>query len=233
MPLIIAFCHKHHLYDRLNDRKVNSNSKMPRLGGVGIGLSFILAVTILRFLQIDEFHVIYGSYSLRPIIIGATIIFLMGLFDDLLDLRALLRFVLQSAAALIVMFAGYRFKFMIVPFGKGVLNFGAFSYPLTFLWIVGITNAINLIDGIDVLADGFPSTKNPAHSVFSDVHPRHDLSELSLHTTFVELRAEPVDARGNVRVFLPPQSAREGTERHKHLMTRSVPRKAHSVFTVS
>lgn len=166
IPLIIAFCHKHQLYDRLNDRKIHSNSKMPRLGGVGIAVSFILTIVILRYLQIDAFEVAYGSYSLKPIIIGATIIFLMGLFDDLIDLRALLKLALQAAAALIVMLAGYRFKYMIVPFGKGILNFGAFSYPLTFLWIVGITNAINLIDGIDGLAGGISGLVAMAFALF-------------------------------------------------------------------
>jgi len=166
IPLIITFCHKHKLYDRLNDRKVHSESKMPRLGGVGIALSFILTILILNIFQFDEFHLMYNGYPLWPIIIGAIIVFLVGLFDDLIDLRAWPKFLLQSLAACIVMISGYRFKYMIVPFGKGILDFGILSYPFTFLWIVGITNALNLIDGIDGLAGGISGLAAIAFALF-------------------------------------------------------------------
>ena len=166
MPLIIQFCHRHQLYDRLNDRKVHSDSKMPRLGGIGIALAFILSIVIIRIFQIDEFHQLYDGYRLWPIIAGASTILLTGLLDDLIDLTAWQKLTLQSAAAIMVMLAGYRFKFLVVPFGSGVWNFGLFSYPLTFLWIVGITNAINLIDGIDGLAGGISGLAALAFALF-------------------------------------------------------------------
>jgi UDP-GlcNAc:undecaprenyl-phosphate GlcNAc-1-phosphate transferase len=165
-PLIIAFCHKHQLYDRLNERKVHSESRMPRLGGVGIAFAFILTIAIIRIFQVDQFHLLYNGYKVWPIVLGASIVFLTGLLDDLIDLRAWMKLVLESTAALMVMLAGYRFKFLLVPFGTGVLDFGVFSYPLTFFWIVGITNAMNLIDGIDGLAGGISALVALAFALF-------------------------------------------------------------------
>ncbi len=59
----------------------------------------------------------------------------------------------QIVAALLVIFAGIRVEFITHPF-KGIISLGYWSYPLTLLWIIGITNAVNLIDGLDGLAAG-------------------------------------------------------------------------------
>ncbi|MEJ5184149.1 MAG: MraY family glycosyltransferase [Rectinemataceae bacterium] len=154
IPLVIRFCHRYRLYDRLNERKIHKEERMPRLGGVGIALSFILTVSVIAILQRNEFANFRDHLAVWPIIGAATLVFLTGLLDDLFDLSAWIKFGLQSLAAVIVMAAGYRFRYMQIPFGTGLLDFGLVAYPLTFLWIVGVTNAINLIDGIDGLAGG-------------------------------------------------------------------------------
>lgn len=166
IPIVISFCHKHRLYDRINDRKVHKDSRMPRLGGVAIAFSFVSSILFLQLLQKDDFMRMNGGYSLWPIITGGLIVFLTGLLDDLYDLRAMTKLALQSLAALIVIASGYRFKFMIIPFGAGILDFGNVSYFLTFFWLVGITNAINLIDGIDGLAGGISALAALAFGLF-------------------------------------------------------------------
>jgi UDP-GlcNAc:undecaprenyl-phosphate/decaprenyl-phosphate GlcNAc-1-phosphate transferase len=77
--------------------------------------------------------------------------------DDMFELSAKIKFIAQIAAALIVvMYGGIQVEFINLPFG-GVIEFGYLSIPLTVIWIVGVTNAINLIDGLDGLAAGVSS----------------------------------------------------------------------------
>ena len=120
---------------------------MPRLGGLAIYLSFIIGLLIIRP---DD------PYTF-PIVIGSLIIIVTGVLDDVMELSAKLKLLGQLAAALVVVLGGgLDVDFINLPFG-GQLNFGYFSIPLTILWIVGITNAINLIDGLDGLAAGVSS----------------------------------------------------------------------------
>lgn len=131
--------------DRPNSRKVHTTI-MPRLGGLAIYLSFIIGLLVLQ--PENEFAI--------PIIIGSVIIIITGILDDLLELSAKVKLAGQIAAALVVVLNGVQVQYINLPFG-GVLEFGMLSIPLTILWIVGITNAINLIDGLDGLAAGVSS----------------------------------------------------------------------------
>ena len=132
--------------DRPNQRKVHQ-SVMPRLGGLAIYISFLLGIYILRPLSVNS----------SAIILGGAMIVLIGFFDDILQLSAKIKFTGQLAAAFAVVFLGdLQVVFINLPFG-GRLDFGYLSIPFTILWIVGITNAINLIDGLDGLAAGVSS----------------------------------------------------------------------------
>ena len=119
---------------------------MPRLGGLAIYFSFIIGILVLR--PNDEFTM--------PILLGSLVIIITGVLDDLLELSAKMKLLGQLLAASIVVFAGVNIEFINLPF-DGQLQFGYLSIPITILWIVGITNAINLIDGLDGLAAGVSS----------------------------------------------------------------------------
>ncbi|MGI8385410.1 glycosyltransferase family 4 protein [Robertmurraya sp. P23] len=140
--------------DQPNQRKVHQKI-MPRLGGLAIYISFLIGVFIL---QPNDFYLISvlnldGSIHL-PILIGSLIIILTGAFDDVKEISPRIKLLGQIAAALVVVVVGdLRVEFINLPFG-GQLDFGYFSIPITMLWIIGITNAINLIDGLDGLAAG-------------------------------------------------------------------------------
>lgn len=121
---------------------------MPRLGGLAIYLSFLIGFLILR--PTDD------SAAPMIILIGSLIIIVTGVLDDLFEISAKVKLLGQILAALVVVLGGIQLEFINLPFG-GVLEFGYFSIPLTILWIVGITNAINLIDGLDGLAAGVSS----------------------------------------------------------------------------
>jgi UDP-GlcNAc:undecaprenyl-phosphate GlcNAc-1-phosphate transferase len=77
----------------------------------------------------------------------------MGLVDDFHNLRARLKFIVQLAAATLVTVGGFTISTVRIP-GLGTYSLGLFSYPITVLWIVAISNAINLVDGVDGLAGG-------------------------------------------------------------------------------
>ncbi|TDL32600.1 undecaprenyl/decaprenyl-phosphate alpha-N-acetylglucosaminyl 1-phosphate transferase [Jeotgalibacillus sp. S-D1] len=132
--------------DTPDARKVH-NKIMPRMGGLAIFISFIIGILFVY----PE-----GQYT-WPIIVGASIIILTGALDDLFQLPPKLKVLGQLVAALtVILWGGVQVEFINLPFG-GKLEFGYLAIPLTLLWIIGITNAINLIDGLDGLAAGVSS----------------------------------------------------------------------------
>ncbi|WP_404455700.1 undecaprenyl/decaprenyl-phosphate alpha-N-acetylglucosaminyl 1-phosphate transferase [Virgibacillus necropolis] len=131
--------------DQPNDRKVHKNV-MPRLGGLAIILSSLLG--ILLFLP--------DTLSAWPIIAGAAIITFVGVLDDLIELSAKIKLSGQLAAAIVTVIGGVQIEFITLPFGERI-EFSYLAIPLTIIWIVGVTNAINLIDGLDGLAAGVSS----------------------------------------------------------------------------
>ena len=165
MPLIIGFANRYKLYDRINDRKIH-NGKVPRLGGVGIALAFMVTLIILVITNRSQAGDFYGKFYVWPILATGTVLFLLGLTDDLVDLGARLKFVIQTIAALVLIYFDFRFRVIMVPWGSGIINLGLFSYPLTLAWIIGVTNAINLIDGIDGLAAGISIIASVTFGIF-------------------------------------------------------------------
>lgn len=145
-PFIIKFSIKIKAQDEPNYRKAHS-IPTPTLGGLAIFISFIAGLLILQ--PSSDYH--------ASMIIGACLIILVGVFDDLYNLSAKTKFLVQIVAALIVVFGGgLEVEFINLPFG-GKIEFGVLSSVIAIFWIVGITNAINLIDGLDGLAAGVSS----------------------------------------------------------------------------
>ncbi len=144
MPLIMQFCKKFNLYDYHSARKIHSGN-IPRLGGVGIFLSFIIAsIAFILINKVDNFN------KILPILIAGTIVFLFAFLDDLLTLPALAKLIVQLIAVSVVVFNGFRFKQIF----SWVLP-TPISLILTFCWILGVINAYNLIDGLDGLCGSF------------------------------------------------------------------------------
>jgi len=144
-PLVKKFAIKIGATDNPNERKVHQKL-MPRLGGLAIFISFIIGILILM----------PESPYMWSIIAGAIIIVITGFLDDMFEISAKWKLLGQIAAASVVIIGGVYVEFINLPF-EGTLQLGIFGIPLTLLWIVGITNAINLIDGLDGLAAGVSS----------------------------------------------------------------------------
>jgi UDP-GlcNAc:undecaprenyl-phosphate GlcNAc-1-phosphate transferase len=114
-------------------------------------MALILCVLLLPNLLGQRFRII--KPQLVVLLSAATFIFIIGLIDDLKGLRAFIKFLAELAAALIIYAIGIQIKSVAIA-GWLIIDFGWFSLPLTLLWIVGITNAVNLSDGLDGLAAG-------------------------------------------------------------------------------
>ncbi|GAA0486790.1 MraY family glycosyltransferase [Salinibacillus aidingensis] len=141
-PLVKKLAIKLNAVDQPNERKVHKKV-MPRMGGLAIYASFLLGVLIL---SPEGVHI-------WPVMIGATIIVTIGVLDDLFQLSAGIKFAGHLLAAFTVVFSGIQIDFITVPFGPKI-EFGFWGIPISIIWIVAITNAINLIDGLDGLASG-------------------------------------------------------------------------------
>ena len=146
VPMVIEFSQKEGLVDLPNERKIH---KLPisRLGGVAIWTSAMLTFLVLVLLS----YYPYGSL-LSGIILGGSLMFLLGLIDDIYNLNAKFKLVIQLLVATIVYLLGVQIDTIFNPLGGDPLRLGLFSYPITIMWIVGISNAVNFIDGVDGLA---------------------------------------------------------------------------------
>lgn len=147
MPLIIRFCVKFSLYDYQSSRKIHTGN-IPRLGGVGIFFAFtVAAIVFIVINKLDNFN------KILPVMIAGTIIFTFALLDDLLNLPALAKLIVQLIAVSVVVFNGFRFNKIFswtIP--------TPISLVITFCWILGVINAYNLIDGLDGLCGSFSIT---------------------------------------------------------------------------
>lgn len=144
-PLVKRLAFRIGAVDAPNYRKVHARI-MPRLGGLAIFGAFLIGIAVLR----------PDNQYMLAIILGATVIVITGVLDDMYEISAKAKMLGQLVAAgIIVFYGGIQIDFINLPFAdEGTLAFGILSIPFTIIWIVGITNAINLIDGLDGLAAG-------------------------------------------------------------------------------
>lgn len=141
IPSIINVSHSKKLLDEPNNRNIHVSST-PRLGGLAIFCGFMSALTI--FGRMGD--------GIKHLLAGCLLLFFIGIKDDIISVSVFKKFFVQVLATGIIMFmADIRITSFQGAFGVYDLNIGT-SYAFTFLVIVGITNAINLIDGMDGLA---------------------------------------------------------------------------------
>lgn len=146
VPLVRKLAIKVGAIDKPNKRRVNSRP-IPTLGGLAIFIAFNFTNFILLRTQ-------YPPRQLLGLFLAECIIILTGFIDDIYELKPSQKLVGIIVAALVVYYvAGLRMNFISIPF-VGTFQFHWLRLPLTVLWIVAITNAINLLDGLDGLATG-------------------------------------------------------------------------------
>jgi len=135
-------------------RKVHANIT-PRLGGLAVFIGAASSILALFVLDTGLAQLLKATIlrELVAISIGSLIILLLGIYDDLRGAKASLKFSFQLVAALIVLTNWSGFDYVSLPWG-GQFYVGSWSWPIGLLWLIGITNAVNLIDGLDGLASG-------------------------------------------------------------------------------
>lgn len=153
-PWVIRFANTIGAMDAPGERKVHKEVT-PRIGGLAIYLSIFLSAGIV-YAFYPSFFAGIGE-NLLPVavvIFSFTAIFALGFWDDLKPLSPGIKFGVQFVIASLVYYAGFKISVVTNPIGTGILNVELIEFPLTLLWIVGITNAFNLIDGLDGLSSG-------------------------------------------------------------------------------
>lgn len=142
-PLVRKWAFKCGALDRPDQRKVHKRV-MPRMGGLAIYISFVAAVVFTREI----------TPQVAGLLVGGSLIVLLGIIDDTRGVSPRMKLAGQVAAACAVIPFGLQVEFLTNPFSAELINLGLLSIPVTVLWIVSVTNAVNLIDGLDGLAGG-------------------------------------------------------------------------------
>lgn len=146
-PLVKKLAYKVGAVDVPKDNRRMHDHPIPRMGGLAIFIGCV--ASILLFADVTR--------PLQGILLGSCLIVAVGVVDDAHPLGAGVKFILQIVAALIAVWHGVIIQTIANPFFFGdnpYWNFGIWAVPITVIWIVAVTNSVNLIDGLDGLADG-------------------------------------------------------------------------------
>ena len=149
-PGVILFAAKTGAMDAPDARKVHKKP-IPRIGGIGIYIAFMAGMLVVMSMNVLTEEV---SHELIGLLFGGSLIVLLGIVDDYKNLPAKVKLVGQIIAATVLVVAfDVRIDFITDPFGD-YLFLEFMAVPATIFWIVGLTNTVNLIDGLDGLAAG-------------------------------------------------------------------------------
>lgn len=141
-PIVRVLAIKIKAIDIPTDNRRMHHKPIPRIGGLAIFLAFLIAT--ISFCKPDR--------DMMTILIGGGTLVLLGILDDVYRLNAFIKLAVQIVVALFAVSQGITIDF--IGFGGDYISFGMWSVPITVLWIVGLTNAVNFIDGLDGLACG-------------------------------------------------------------------------------
>ncbi|MCF0110409.1 MAG: undecaprenyl/decaprenyl-phosphate alpha-N-acetylglucosaminyl 1-phosphate transferase, partial [Erysipelotrichaceae bacterium] len=169
VPIVKRIAWKLEIYAVENARTVH-HGKIARVGGIAVYLAFLVGITV--FAKVDD--------SIRGMLVGGFIVFIGGLLDDMYNLPAKVKLLFQGAGAIAVMWIGNVYLSVLhLPFGI-TINAHIISALLTFVWIIGITNAINLLDGLDGLSSGFSIIVLLTICLLCTTNHRYDIMPVSL-----------------------------------------------------
>jgi UDP-GlcNAc:undecaprenyl-phosphate/decaprenyl-phosphate GlcNAc-1-phosphate transferase len=138
--------------DHPGEHKLQTRA-VPRLGGVAIAIGLILGGGAATVLLWGRLGTAISRNELLALAFGTGVVFLVGVVDDLVGVSCTRKFLFQLVAAWPLVHVGWSFEVLRLPL-VGQVDLGLLSEPVSLLWIVGVTNAINLIDGLDGLAGG-------------------------------------------------------------------------------
>ncbi len=158
VPLAWKIAWKAGAIDYPSKRRVNIKP-IPRMGGIAVFLGIAAAIAAWALLTgplglPSPSALASGNVNILGVMLSITVMFVVGLVDDAIQLTALNKFFWQIIAAVVAVASGVVIGEVANPFGGDYLSLGAAAYPLTVLVLVSFANIINLIDGVDGLASG-------------------------------------------------------------------------------
>ena len=172
-PFVKKIAVKLDVIDIPKDSRRVHNKPIPLLGGLAIYFSFIITLILNR-----------GELSSpeKGMIFGATVIVIGGFIDDKYDIKPWCKLLFQILAALILIYFGIRITIITNPVSNiyQYIHIGMFSIPLTIIWVVGITNAMNLIDGLDGLAAGIALIASVTLSIIAILNGRNEAAIVTI-----------------------------------------------------
>lgn len=176
-----------------NYRKKHVNAT-PSSGGVAIIIGFF---TIAIFLLLSGFN-----SKFIGLLIGAAFIALVGFIDDIKHLPVSSKFLAQIIAAILVVTAGVKIEFISNLSSVGIFDLGSLAIPVTILWIVAVTNAINLIDGLDGLAAGVAGISAFTMGIVFMIVGQQDLAILAFTLGAVSIAFLPYNFSNKKKIFM-------------------------------
>lgn len=166
-PLSIRIANVMGIIDKPKDARRVHKKPIPRFGGMSIFLGSMVAMTIPAAM----------NQKIMTAMLGGFLMYLLGIIDDMYDIKPMFKFLGQVAIASIVFAMGVRISFISNYFGipatgphANVILSEGVAYLITVLWIVGITNAVNLMDGLDGLAAGSTAIMSLSLAYIAYIH---------------------------------------------------------------
>ena len=160
-PLSILIAPKVGAMDVPKDKRRVHNKPMPRFGGIALYAGIMIGLATFA----------EGRPHIAAIMVGCTLIYLLGAVDDIKGMKPIVKFAGQVVCASVVFAMGLRIEFVTNWFGEGHMDLGiAVCYIVTVIWFVGITNAVNLVDGLDGLAAGISAISALSIAYVSYIH---------------------------------------------------------------
>lgn len=153
VPPIVRIARSRGLLDRPDCSRRAHSRPVPRLGGIAVWLGVAAGLSAWQLIASRTGRLTAPPDWYPGALVALVVMIATGLVDDIRDVRPRTKLLAQVAAALIVLAAGFRIDAVTLS-GGGALTLGWLGAPITLLWIVAVTNAVNLIDGLDGLAGG-------------------------------------------------------------------------------
>jgi UDP-GlcNAc:undecaprenyl-phosphate/decaprenyl-phosphate GlcNAc-1-phosphate transferase len=154
-PFVRNFARERGWVDRPDGRRKLHMTPVPRLGGVAVFVAFALASAVLVALEkVGAIEAHFSGTAYFHLLMASAAVVAVGVVDDIADVRPAAKLVVQALAGAYLYFHGYRMTGLSNPLSGESIDLGILSAPLTIVWFVGMSNAFNLIDGLDGLAAG-------------------------------------------------------------------------------
>ncbi len=179
-PPVIRLAYKLGAVDKPDPRKIHK-LPTPRLGGLATFGSFMITLVVIHYaVPGSGLGAFFTKFSWLGLSISLVTILILGACDDMWTLKPGQKFLVQFVAGALVYVAGFKIGSVTNPFTGGVLSLGLFSLPITVIWVVGITNAFNLIDGLDGLAAGISAIAGLTIAAIALLHGDQTTAEVAI-----------------------------------------------------